>query len=196
MIRNTYKKILQFDDVTRFRLINAFIIAIGMNLLFPVIADLKGEYLVAWVISLFMIMETLAVKTNRYFVEKFTISQVYKMSVIAHLNFTLIALLYFVNPLWMVLGDMIAAIVDVTIFSAYSIMLTNHMTDNYPESMKEFQIIRNSTWADGILIGLTIVTILTFFWGNAIAVGTFIIFNTIFSMWLIKNWNFFQKRGL
>jgi hypothetical protein len=196
LITKTYSKILQFDDVTKFRLINTFIIAIGMNLLMPVIGDLKGEYLVAWVISTFMIIETLAVKTNRWFVEKFTISEVYKMSVIAHINFTLVALLYFINPLYMVIGDMVAGIIDVTIFSAYSIMLTNHMTENYPESMKEFQLIRNSTWADGILIGLTIVTILTFFWGNAIAVAAFIIFNTVFSLWLIKNWNFFQKRGL
>ena len=196
MFLNTYKKILQFDDVTKFRLINAFIIAIGLNLLMPVMVDLKGEFLVAWIISFFMILETLAVKTNRYFVENFTISQVYRMSVFAHINFTLIALLYFINPVWMIWGDMIAAIIDITIFSAYSIMLTNHMTDNHPDSMKEFQIIRNSTWADGILIGLTIVTILTFFWGNSIAVAAFVIFNITFSIWLIKNWNFFKNKGL
>jgi hypothetical protein len=168
----------------------------GMNLLYPVITDLKGEYLVAWVISSFMILETLAIKTNRWFVDKYTLSQVYRMSVIAHINFTLIALLFFISPLYMVIGDSVAAIIDVTIFSAFSIMLTNHLTENHPESMSEFQIVRNSTWADGILIGLTLVTLITFFWGNAVAVTAFIIFNVCFSSWLVYNWNFFKDKGL
>ena len=87
MLRN-FKKLKDFDAVTRYRLINAFIIAAGMNLLYPVLADLKGEYLVAWIISAFMIIETLAVKTNRYFIDNFSLSKMYKLSIFAHINFT------------------------------------------------------------------------------------------------------------
>lgn len=190
---NALTKINQFDDVTKFRLINAFIIAAGMNLLFPVLADLKGEYLVAWVISAFMILETLAVKTNRYFVENFKISTVYKLSVFAHINFTLVAAFYFWNPLYMIYADMIAAIIDISIFSAFSIMLNNYLTNHYPESMSEFQIVKNSVWADGILIGLFVVTIVTYFFGNSAAISLFLIFNILFSCWLIKNWSFYDK---
>lgn len=190
---NSLSKIKQFDEVTKFRLINTFVIAAGMNLLYPVLADLKGEYLTAWIISVFMIVETLTVKTNRYFIENFSLSKMYKLSIFAHINFTLVASLYFINPLYMVYGDMVAAILDVSIFSAFSIMLTTYLTDNFPESMNEFQIVRNSIWADGILLGLITVTAITYFYGNGVAIVCFIIFNVLFSGWLIKNWNFYDK---
>ena len=192
MLRN-FKKLNDFDRVTKFRLINAFLIAAGMNLLFPVLADLKGEYLVAWIISAFMIIETLAVKTNRYITENFKISTVYKFSVFAHINFTLVAALYFWNPLYMIYADMIGAILDVSIFSAFSIMLNNYLTNHYSENMNEFQIVRNSIWADGILLGLFTVTGLTYFFGNSVAIIAFLIFNIIFSGWLIKNWSFYDN---
>lgn len=192
MLRN-FKKLKEFDAVTRYRLINAFIIAAGMNLLYPVLADLKGEYLVAWIISAFMILETLAVKTNRYFIENFSLSKIYKLSIFAHINFTLVAALYFWNPLYMIYADMIAAILDVSIFSAFSIMLNNYLTDNYPESMNEFQIVKNSIWADGILIGLFTVTAITYFFGNSVAIAVFLIFNILFSSWLIWNWKFYDS---
>ena len=192
MIENYLKQFNKFDKVTKFRLTNAFLIAAGMNLLYPVLADLKGEYLVAWVISAFMIIETLAVKTNRYFVDNFSLSLIYKLSIIAHINFTLVAGLYFWNPLYMIYGDMIAAILDVSIFSAFSIMLNNYLTNNYPESMNEFQIVRNSIWADGILLGLFTVTAITYFFGNSVAIILFIIFNICFSSWLICNWKFYD----
>ena len=181
MITKYFNQFNKFDKVTRFRLINAFIIAAGMNLLYPVLADLKGEYLVAWIISAFMIIETIAVKTNRYFIDNFSLSTMYKMSIFAHINFTLVAGLYFWNPLYMIYGDMIAAIIDVSIFSSFSIMLNNYLTNNYPESMNEFQIVRNSIWADGILVGLTTVTAITYFFGNSVAIILFIIFNICFS---------------
>lgn len=192
MITKYLNQFNKFDRVTRFRLINAFVIAAGMNLLYPVLGDLKGEYLAAWIISTFMIIETLAVKTNRYFIDNFSLSQVFKLSIFAHINFTLVASLYFWDPLYMIYGDMIAAIIDVSIFSAFSIMLTNYLTDNYPESMNEFQIVRNSIWADGILLGLITVTGVTYFFGNSIAIICFIIFNIIFSGWLIWNWKFYD----
>lgn len=193
MITKYANQFNKFDKVTRYRLINAFMIAAGMNLLYPVLADLKGEYLVAWVISAFMILETLTVKTNRFFTENFNISQIYKLSVFAHVNFTFVAAFYFWNPLYMIYASMISAIIEVTIFSVFSIMLTNYLTNNYPESIGEFQIIRNSIWADGILIGLFTVTVVTYFFGNSVAIILFIIFNICFSSWLIWNWKFYDN---
>ena len=193
MITKYFNQFNKFDMVTRYRLINAFITAAGMNLLYPVLADLKGEYLVAWIISAFMILETLAVKTNRYFTENFSLSKIYKLSIFAHINFTIVASLYFWNPLYMIYGDMVAAIVDVSIFSAFSIALNNYLTNNYPESMNEFQIVKNSIWADGILIGLFTVTTITYFFGNSVAIVVFLIFNVLFSSWLIWNWKFYDN---
>lgn len=184
----------KFDEITKFRLINAFIIAIGINLLGPVLLDLKGEYLLTWVISLFMIAETLAIKTNRWFVYTFTLEQMYRLSVITHIVFTLTVCVYFLNPVYMVYGSLVTTIIDVTIFSAYSILLNNYLANEHPNMMSEFQIIRNSIWADGILIGLVIVTTVTYFFDVTYAVYTFILFNMMFSFWLIKNWNFFKDK--
>ena len=72
-------------------------------------------------------------------------------------------------------------------------MLNNYLTNNYPESMNEFQIVRNSIWADGILVGLTTVTTITYFFGNSVAIILFIIFNICFSSWLIWNWKFYDN---
>lgn len=192
-MKNYFSKLKRFDKFTRFRLVNAFIVAIGVNLIIPIMSDLKGEYLVSWIISAFLILETISIKTNRYFVDNFSIDRLYKISIFAHLSFTLVAALYFWNPLYMVYADMITAIIDVSIFSAFSIKLNNYLTDNYPDSMSEFQIIRNSIYADGILLGLSIVTILSYLFGNSIVIIIFLIFNTIFSVYLIKNWNFYYE---
>ena len=192
-MKNYFSKLKRFDKFTRFRLVNAFIVAIGVNLIIPIISDLKGEYLVSWIISAFLILETISIKTNRYFVDNFSIDRLYKISIFAHLSFTLVATLYFWNPLLMVYADMITAIIDVSIFSAFSIKLNNYLTDNYPDSMSEFQIIINSIYADGILLGLSIVTVLSYLFGNSIVVIIFIVFNTIFSIYLIKNWNFYSE---
>lgn len=192
-MKNYFSKLKRFDKFTRFRLVNAFIVAIGINLIIPIMSDLKGEYLVSWIISAFLILETISIKTNRYFVDTFSIDRLYKISIFAHLSFTLVAALYFWNPLLMIYADMITAIIDVSIFSAFSIKLNNYLTDNYPDSMSEFQIIRNSIYADGILLGLSIVTVLSYLFGNSIVVIIFIVFNTIFSIYLIKNWNFYSE---
>jgi len=185
-----------FDTITRFRLINAFIIAIGFNLFFPILIDLKGEYLVSWVISMFMIAETLMVKTNQFVLDNYSMADVYKMTVFVHGAFTLVAVTYFWNPAVMVYLESAFSIIDVAIFSAFSIQLNNYITDNFPKDMSNFQIFRNSTWADGILIGLTITTILTFFFSNAVGLIVFIIFNMGFSIWLARNWNFIESNLL
>jgi hypothetical protein len=191
-----YSRMKHFDEVTRFRLINSFIVAIGLNLFWPILMDLKGEYLVAWVISMFMIIETLMIKTNSYMVEKYSISTIYKGTVILHLSLIFVSLMYFWNPLIMIIVESLLAIFEVTIISAYTIVLNDYLAKNYPESMKDFQVIRNSTYADGTLIGLGLITAVVFFFGNTGGIVTFVIFNACFSVWLIKNWNFFDNKGL
>jgi len=189
---NYFKKFEKFDKVSEFRLQNSFLVAIGMSLIAPILITLKGTLMVAWVISVFAIFNMLAVKTNDYFVNNFSMSTLYRMGNITHFLLIISAGLYFFNPLLMIWLDSILVITEVAIFSAYSIALTNYLTDNYPKDMKDFQIIRNSSWADGALVGLGLITIVTFFFPLGYAVGTFMIFNTVFSLWLLKNWNFYN----
>jgi hypothetical protein len=181
----------QFDPITRFRLINAFIVSIGMGLLTPVIVTLKGTLLPIWVISMFGIINTLSVKTNNYFSKK-PLNWLYRTGVILHILFVLTALLYFWNPLIMILLDSTLVIAEIAIFSAYGIVLNNYITDAYPDSMNNFQIVRNNTWADGTLIGLTLAALITSFFGLNGMIISFVVFNTCFSLWMLMNWNFYE----
>ena len=182
----------EFDRITKFRLQNAFLVSIGMGLLAPVITILKGTLLPAWAISMFGIVNTLSVKTNEYFSKK-DISVLYKLGVILHILFTLTAMIYFINPILMILLDSTLIIAEIAVFSAYGIVLNNHIADNYPEKMGDFQIVRNSTWADGTLIGLALSAAITIMFGLSGMIISFVIFNSFFSAWMIWNWGFYER---
>lgn len=191
----TILRVFDFDAITTFRLINAFLVSIGMGLLAPVLVILKGTLLPAWVISMFGIINTLSVKTNQYF-STFDASFLYKLGVVLHVLFVLTALIYFINPLLMIIIDSILVIAEIAIFSAYGIVLNNHIADSYPETMGDFQIVRNSIWADGTLIGLSLSALITTFFGLSGMVISFVLFNAMFSIWMIKNWNFYADKEL
>lgn len=95
---NSFKDLNNFDKITKFRLQNAFIYALGLNLLIPIMIDLKGEYLVPWVISMFLVIETLVVKTNNFMTSKFTMEQLFKMGIFAHCLVVSFVATYFINP--------------------------------------------------------------------------------------------------
>ena len=188
----TITKIHQFDPITQFRLINAFVVGVGLALLAPVLVVLKGALLPIWVIAMFGIIATLAVKTNDFFCQ-FRLSELYKLGVIVHFILIIAALLYFINPMLMIILESLVGILEVAIFSAYAVVLNNYITDFYPKSMKQFQITRNNQWANAGLIGLSVVTITTYFFSTGIAIGIFVIYNTIFSIYMLKNWNFYDN---
>lgn len=188
-----FQRFKNFDEVTEFRLKNAFIVALGMALLGPILISLKGVYLVPWIIAAFSIVQTLSIKMNGYVVKTFTLGQMYKMGIFIHILFVINSIIYFYSPVVMVWLDGIIALIEVAIFSSYSIKLNTYITDFYPDTMSTFQIVRNSTWADGYLIGLGIVTVLTYLGGVTPGIIAFICHNTFFSMWLIYHWNFFEN---
>jgi len=192
-IKKTLNKLKTLDEITRFRLFNAFIFAIGLNLLVPVLIDLKGEYLAAWAISLFLIGEQLIVKTNRWLTDNYDTGQIFHMGIGIHVLIILCAGLYFVSPLLMVLTEATLSVIVIAVFGAYTIKLNNHLADNHPKTMNEFQILRNSTWADGLLLGLLAATLITYFSTNGVAIACFIVWNTAYTAWQIWNWNFFKE---
>lgn len=193
ILLNDSKILEQFDPVTKYRLINMFYVTISLCLLTPSITQLKGELLVAWVISLFMLFEQLTVKVNRYLVSKYTISQLYKTGNIIHIFYTLGVLLYWYNPLVMLIWDMVLALVIMGLFNSYSIKLNSYITDNYPSSMTEFQIIRNNLGSDAFMIGLGASTIISYFGGVPASIMAFFIYNFFFTIHLIRNWNYFDN---
>lgn len=196
MIFNITKRISKFDEVTQFRLRNMFLFCIGYFLIIPILAQLKGIYLASWIISMFMIGEQLMNKTNRFLVENYSISTLFRIGNIVHLLTILVALMFFVNPLYMVVGDSLLSLLDIAIFNAYSIKLTNYLTEFYPQDMSEFQIIRNSIWTDAVLLSLGITSFITYFWDNGVAIGFFIVYNIFFSLYLFKNWRFYTNKNI
>ena len=194
-IQKQYNSIVQFDSFTNFRLQNLFFVTIAISLISPVMADLKGELLAAYVISIFMIFEQLAVKVNRFLVDRFTLSQIYKLGIPVHLLYTLCAGLYWINPTIMIITDMTLAIIIMATFNTYTIKLNSHLSENHPNTMTEFQIVRNSIAADAFLIGLGISSCITFFFGIQFAIGLFIIYNFSFALYLMKKWNFFDPKN-
>lgn len=192
---NTIFKIKSLDNVTYFRLLNSFIVAIGLAIIAPAIITLKGTLMLPWIIALFSIAATLAVKTNTY-ITSFNINTVYHMVVITHFLLVLSTFLFFWNPLVMIYVDSVIVIIETAIMSAYSIQLTNYITIYHPKSMHTFQIMRNNIWADGGIIGLVITTIVMFFFHIPGAVWLFLIFNIPFSFWLLINWNFFKDKKI
>ena len=186
------KKFKNFDKVSEFRLINSFLVAIGMSLLGPILITLKGTLLLPWIISVFAIAGMLAVKSNDYFVGRFSIGELFKMGNILHIFFVMVACIYFINPSIMIYLDSVLLIIEMAVFSAYSIVLNNYITEHYPKDMSNFQIVRNSSWSDGALIGLSIITITTYFYSVGVGIVIFVIYNTGFSIWLFYNWNFYD----
>lgn len=187
-------KILKdFDEITKFRLVNLFYFTISLCLLAPTMTDLKGEYLAAWVISAFMLFEQISVKLNRYIVQNYTLSTVYKSGVIVHFLYTFGALLIWVNPIIMVYWYISLSLLVMVVFNTYSLMLTSYLTDNFPETMTEFQLIRNAINADAFVIGLVISTLVSYFGGVYMTLLLFFCYNLLFVIRLSLSWNFFDK---
>lgn len=183
----------QFDSVTKYRLVNMFYVTISLCLLTPSITQLKGELLVAWVISMFMLFEQMTVKFNRILVSKYSISQLYKAGNIIHIFYTLGVLLYWYNPLVMLIWDMVLALVIMGLFNSYSIKLNSYISDNFPTSMTEFQLVRNNLASDAFMIGLGLSTVIAYFGGVPASIMAFFIYNFFFTIHLIRNWNYFDK---
>ena len=90
----------------------------------------------------------------------------------------------------------ILGITEIAIFSSYSIKLNNYLVNNYASSMSEFQIVRNSMYTDGVLLGLTMATIITYLFPISYVLIVFLIFNVLFITWMLYNWNFYSSQNL
>jgi hypothetical protein len=181
-----------FDNITRFRIINAIAVYFGLNLLVPIINDLRGELLSSSVIAFIMIGLTLSVKLNKY-ITSFSISQVYKMGNVFHLLLTFSTFLYFYNPLYFIYVNASLGIIEIAIFTSYSIQLDEYLANKFPYQVAKFKIFVNSKKADATLSGLGITAVLTVIAPIEWVFILFIVYNTIFSGWLIWNWNFYDK---
>jgi len=188
-----YKLIKTFDEVTQFRITNALLIMIGLHLIIPVLIDLRGELLSTTFISIILIATTLAVKSNKYFVENYNLSELYKIGVFIHFTLLIGGVVYFINPLYFVILESVVSILEMSILSSYSIKLDVYQAKNYPKDVESFKIFRNTSIADAVLFGLSIVAVLSYFFDRDITVFVFILVNSFLSVYLFSGWNFYKN---
>jgi len=188
-----YKVIKTFHPITKFRITNALLVMFGIHLILPVLIDMRGELLSTTFISMIMIATTLAMKTNKYFVENYNFSQLYKMGVFIHFIFFIGGFLYFINPMLFVIVDSLLSVLETSILMSYSIKLDVYQAKHIPAEVEPFKIFRNSSVADVTLLSLGLVTIITSLFQRDIAVYIFLGFNFFVSIRLFSNWKFFDK---
>lgn len=190
MLLNHYKKIKGFDKITKFRLLNSFVVTVALTTLVPIMVDLKGEYLVPWLISMFIFIETLSAKTHGFFVDRFNISGLYKLGILVHISLIFILLVYYFDPKLFIMMDCIFGILAVAVFGAFSISLDVYQSTYHLEDVQDFKVVRNSIIADATLLGLTFSFLLTLFFTIKIAITSVLIYHTIFSIYLIYRRNY------
>ena len=188
-----YKIIPTFDTLTQFRIRNALLIMFGIHLILPVLIDLRGELLSTTFISIIMIATTLSMKTNKFFVDKFSMSQLYKMGVFIHFTLLLGGFLYFINHFYFVVVDSFISILETAILMSYSIKLDVYQAKEFPNDVEPFKIFRNTSMADVILMGLGTVAFITYFFERDTAVYIFIVVNIPISVYLFSRWKFYDK---
>ena len=187
-----YNLIKSLDAVTAFRIRNALLVMLGIHLIIPVLMDLRGELLSTTFIAVILIATTLAVKSNKFFVENYNLSQLYKMGVFIHFILLMGGFLYFFNPLYFVIVESVVSIFEMSILSSYSIKLDVYQAKHYPNDVEKFKIFRNTSIADAILSGLGVVAVISYFFSTDVSVWIFIVYNSFLSIFLFSNWKFYD----
>jgi len=184
-----YKR--RFDKLTNFRLVNAYMnIFLGM-LLTPLIISLQGSLLSVEMISFFMILTTISVKANK-FLSKYTIDELYKIGIFVHALLLLNVIVYFYDVFVFVYIDLIMVVLITAIFSTFSLQLNHYQAQVTPEIVREFNIVRNSTLANASILALSITSLIAYFIGDWLIVVIYGILQTIFTVWLFANFQFYR----
>ena len=191
-IKKNIRKIRTFDKITNFRLLNRVIITFSMFILIPIIIDLKGEYLAPWVISSLMIGEVLSAKYQGYFVEKFSLSDLYKLGMGVHSVLVVIMFVYFYDKMFFVVSLSVLAILEIVVFGAFSIKLDVFQMNNFSDTVQDFKIVRNSVVADATVLGLGVSALLSYYSVN-IAVLVSLVCQSLFSGYFLYNWNYISN---
>ena len=163
-----------------------------MFILIPIIIDLKGEYLAPWVISSLMIGEVLSAKYQGYFVEKFSLSDLYKLGMGVHSVLVVIMFVYFYDKMFFVVSLSVLAILEIVVFGAFSIKLDVFQMNNFSDTVQDFKIVRNSVVADATVLGLGVSALLSYYSVN-IAVLVSLVCQSLFSGYFLYNWNYISN---
>lgn len=191
MIGRIVKNRLRFDELTNFRLVNAYIQSFTSSIVAPLFISLKGSLLSIEMITLFVIMGTLAVNANKH-LAVYGIAGLYKIGIIIQIAIILGSGIYYYDKVIFLYIDLIIITCTIAIFSTFSIVLNQHQAETQPNIVKEFNIVRNSIVAEAFLIGLGLSFIVITFLGEEWIIAFYIAFQSMFAFWLLKNYTFYD----
>ena len=187
-------KINKLKKFSRFKLFNNFIIAVIMGMFLPLLVQLKGLYMPVTMISIFFILEKLALKTNDWFDKKFNLPEIFKMSILINILYLFIIPFYWINKYVLTYGLSLLTVMEIAIFTIYKIKFSVFLSEQDIEEFKEYQKLSNAVFAEGIILGSLITTILGIFnKENSIIFIIVIICFVFYNIRLLKNKNIFDK---
>lgn len=182
-----------FDKLTQIRLINSIVVTLFLTEITPLIYALKGTYLPVAIISVIMILNSFAVKTNKWIVENVSIVTMYKLSMGYQALFIGTLGFYFIDKEIFVYVESAIFIVEVALFSAFSIMLTDIMVKRSPSQVTLFNVFRNSVIADATVLGLSIAIIFDLFFEQYAIVMFTMVVCSLYLVWLYNTYDTFKK---
>ena len=199
-IKYHIKRLNKFDEITKFRLLLLAYILIIIEIIMPVLGQLKhllsiDKYQIeaATIIALFSMLATFGQKIVKYIQKTTSFSNIYRTLVVFDILWALSSLTYFINPVLMIWIDSILALIHGTFQIAFTQSLNNYITYFKNENYTNFQNYRNDIVSEFALIGTLLSIIISYLGGIEWNIIVFSISMLMFNMFQIRNWNIFEK---
>jgi hypothetical protein len=185
-------RVKELDKLSQFRFYLAFLVAIYITMIAPIIVKLEGLYFTVGLITILMIINNLTSKFLEPLTEKFRIGTIWKIAGFIHLIEMLILFLYFFSDKTMIYVYSFFNIAASLVYSVYSLKMTNQFIKKFPNKIKQLQIFRQNVWNEGYLLGLFISLALQTINLKIVMVSA-ILLHIYILYYMIKNWNFYDE---
>jgi len=159
LIKYHIKKLKQFDEITKYRLIMLGLITLSVEMILPVLSQfyylLKFNTIeAASIIAFFSILKKIGQKLVKYIMNNFSFSKIFLIIIIFDFLWTIGTSFYFINKALMAWFDLIIGTLQLPFIIAFSMNLNNYIMFFYKNSYVNFQNYKNDVLAESALIGL------------------------------------------
>ena len=185
-----FLRFTELDEISKFRFINSFLVAIYLTLITPIIIKLQGLYFTTQLITIILISKNLLNKLLEKSME--IISLKLFTNLVLTLKFIEIGILtiYFYNQMCFTYIYVIFELILNFFTAGYGISLTNFVVEKELTPIKTLQIFRSNIWSEGFIIGF-LISLLTQTISLKITIITGIILQSINIIIMLKNYKTF-----
>jgi len=169
LIKFHRKRLTQFDEITRIRLILLAWVSILTALIIPVISSLYyllsihfDNYIIesATILSIIAFIENFGLKLVKKVMNTFSFSNIFLILIFFDIIWGFIGLLWFYDKTLFVWFDSILVMVHAVFVMAFGYSLNNYITYFHNEKYTLFQEYRNDLMAEASIIGTALSVIL------------------------------------